>query len=696
MSIHPGVEDVKQEVPMNPSMKSDVIGRVRNMRLAKRNVLLPLFDTIVNSIQAIEDRNSLRRGKIEIHIVRIPQQTVCKGEDEKKFQEEIIGFIVKDDGIGFDRTNFESFQTSDSRQKEKRGGKGIGRFLWLKAFQKAHIESRFRENGNYQERSFDFVLDENAIQNHRLVSSQDVASPGTEISLENIRKEYKQQVPRRAETIARRILEHCIMYFMSNDCPEVVVIDDADPINLNKIFKEEIQPTIKSEPFTVKNQSFRVQYLWFHNPDRDGHRIVLCAHQREVSKEPLIKHLPDLKLYKNPDDKSKYEASLTAYVSGEYLDRFVNAERTDFNITKQKNQGQRFIESLDVSEQEIIENVVQCIRHELRDTLGEIEREKMEQFKQFTIERPRYRPLLKYVPDRLREIPPGLSEENLDLEMHKISKELEVALKEEGQKYLADEKDTKEEDPEYDTNYNRYIEKVEALGASKLAEYVVHRKTILNLLAASLRPGENGKYPPEEKLHRILYPTRATSDDNEFVEQNLWIVDEKLTYHTYLASDTPFKKMAPVESESEKRPDILIFNGPTAFVDKGYPYESIVIVELKRPERTAYQDEEPENPLRQIYNYIRELKSGKAKDKDDMTLRIADDTRFYCYIIADPTDKLVQILEDNGFTRTPDGDGYYFFNTTHNAYVEMISYRKLLEDAKKRNRILFDKLGIPS
>ena len=27
-----------------------------------------------------------------------------------------------------------------------------------------------------------------------------------------------------------------------------------------------------------------------------------------------------------------------------------------------------------------------------------------------------------------------------------------------------------------------------------------------------------------------------------------------------------------------------------------------------------------------------------------------------------------------------------------NAYIEIISYEKLLEDAKKRNRILFDKL----
>lgn len=29
-----------------------------------------------------------------------------------------------------------------------------------------------------------------------------------------------------------------------------------------------------------------------------------------------------------------------------------------------------------------------------------------------------------------------------------------------------------------------------------------------------------------------------------------------------------------------------------------------------------------------------------------------------------------------------------------NAYIEILSYDKIINDAKKRNRILFDKLGI--
>jgi hypothetical protein len=44
---------------------------------------------------------------------------------------------------------------------------------------------------------------------------------------------------------------------------------------------------------------------------------------------------------------------------------------------------------------------------------------------------------------------------------------------------------------------------------------------------------------------------------------------------------------------------------------------------------------------------------------------------------------------------TPDNLGYYVYNPALSAYVEIISYTKLLQDAKKRNRILFDKLHLP-
>lgn len=44
---------------------------------------------------------------------------------------------------------------------------------------------------------------------------------------------------------------------------------------------------------------------------------------------------------------------------------------------------------------------------------------------------------------------------------------------------------------------------------------------------------------------------------------------------------------------------------------------------------------------------------------------------------------------------TPDGAGYFKFHTQLNCYIEILSYDKMLDDAKKRNRAFFEKLQIP-
>jgi hypothetical protein len=44
---------------------------------------------------------------------------------------------------------------------------------------------------------------------------------------------------------------------------------------------------------------------------------------------------------------------------------------------------------------------------------------------------------------------------------------------------------------------------------------------------------------------------------------------------------------------------------------------------------------------------------------------------------------------------TSDGQGFFGYNPGVGAYIEIIDFDKLVQDAKRRNRILFDKLGIP-
>lgn len=42
----------------------------------------------------------------------------------------------------------------------------------------------------------------------------------------------------------------------------------------------------------------------------------------------------------------------------------------------------------------------------------------------------------------------------------------------------------------------------------------------------------------------------------------------------------------------------------------------------------------------------------------------------------------------------PDKQGYYGYHTNHRVHYEVMDYGKMLSDAKKRNRIFFDKLDL--
>jgi hypothetical protein len=673
-------------------MLADVVGRVNNTNLPKNKALLPLFEAIVNSLHAIEEHTGNGKGKIDIQIHRDHQQMHMHDEDEQiKVANLITGFSITDNGIGFNARHFDSFKTADSRLKENLGGKGIGRFLWLKAFDNVQISSVYSENGNYLARNFDFVLNEIPIQNYN-EGAADFKRHKTEVQLAKIKKAYQDALPKKYTTIADKIIEHCLFYFLSDKCPLIVLHDEDEdsPLNLNERFDEKVKPYTDSESFNIKKHDFNIQYLTLYFGDTTSHRFHLCANQREVLDEQLYKYLPDLKSQRLVDE-DKQEFAFVAYVSGDYLDKSVNTERTDFNFAKDSKDE---IDVFDVSKKELSQEIVNCIKEHLKENLAEIEKEKFKQFEKFASEEnPKYRPLLKYAEKELKTIPAGLSDEKLDLEMYKALSSYEARLKEEGCRFIGTEVEPAEDDLEFQQAYDTYIEKVTESGKARLAEYILHRKVILNLLEKSLQRQDDGKFSKEEKVHQILYPMRTTSEDNSFENQNLWIIDEKLAYHYYLASDLKFSQMKPLEVDSDKRPDILVFDKPTAFVEGEFPFYSVVVIELKKPEKKDYSEDK--NPIQQVYDYIDILRSGTAEDRNNSVLRLDDRTRFYCYILANLTPQMVRFSKSYRFSVTPDNMGYYGYNDNYNAYVEVIDYKKLLEDSKKRNRVLFDKLGLP-
>ena len=50
-------------------MLVDVLGKVNNIKIYRRDALLPVFEAVVNSIQSIEENSDCNDGKIKIKII---------------------------------------------------------------------------------------------------------------------------------------------------------------------------------------------------------------------------------------------------------------------------------------------------------------------------------------------------------------------------------------------------------------------------------------------------------------------------------------------------------------------------------------------------------------------------------------------------------------------------------------------------
>lgn len=136
------------------SLNTSLKGRLRNTNLPITYSLFPLFEAVVNSIHSIDilkKEKANYNGKIIIKILRSPHMITYEG-----FENNIIGFEIIDNGIGFNKDNYNSFRTLDSEFKMNLGCRGIGRLLWLKAYDIVKIKSTFLEQGKIFLREFDF------------------------------------------------------------------------------------------------------------------------------------------------------------------------------------------------------------------------------------------------------------------------------------------------------------------------------------------------------------------------------------------------------------------------------------------------------------------------------------------------------------------------------------------------------------
>ena len=233
---------------------SDNAGRIENISLAPnvKNAIFPLFEAVMNSIHAIEERfgpDGLAQGNIEITL---------HGDE----QGEYTGFTVKDNGVGFNVDNLTSLRRFDSRKKAKLGGKGVGRLLWLKVSEEAAIRSTFfGPTEQVMTSTFRFTVAD-PIMDYAEVPSVH-KEIGTSVTINPFRSAFATRLPKKADTFANRLIAHFVSYFTNISHPQITIVDTTDPgsspIDLFDIFSEKVERDSDftfavdgvDEPFTI-------------------------------------------------------------------------------------------------------------------------------------------------------------------------------------------------------------------------------------------------------------------------------------------------------------------------------------------------------------------------------------------------------------------------------------------------------------
>jgi hypothetical protein len=681
------------------SMNTYLKGRLRNTTLPRNQGLMPLFEAVVNSLHAIaEESVDPSYGEILVEIIRSPQ-TKLAFEDGKSRrgappQEPIVGFQITDNGVGFNDQNMTSFETLDSDYKAKQGCRGVGRLLWLKAFEAVTINSAFKdEGGGAKSRSFTFT----AAHGVGSLTTKDLP-PGSKLStcvqLSGFERAYRDISPKNAATIANSLFEHCLWYFVRDGgAPNMKIRDGLEVIYLEDVYKDYMQSSSTKESISIKGKAFELTHLRLKaGPDRQ-HFIAWCAANRVVDKENISGKIPGLH-GKIKDDAGDF--FYACYVTSPFLDQHVRPERIGFDIEEISDD---LFSGTELCLSEIRGAIIAASSSQLRNHLEENERSGRERVEIFVAKRaPRYRPILSRIDAAKLSVDPEISDKELELLLHKQLAEIEGSLLSEGHEVMNYGKG--ETPAQYKARLKSYLEKVDDIKKSDLANYVFHRKIIIDIFEKAIQVGVDGKYSREDLIHELIMPMRKTSDDVFAESSNLWLIDERLAFHNFLASDRPLSALPITGSTANKEPDICalnVFDEPM-LVSEGQrlPLASIVVVEIKRPMRNDAAAGEDKDPIEQALGYLERIREGGVKTSRGREIPGSDTVPGFCYVISDLTKSVRSRCKFHNLRVTSDNQGYFGYNDNFKSYIEVISFDRLLNAARERNRAFFDKLGLPT
>jgi len=475
-----------------------------------------LYEAITNSIQANATNIEI---KFIYNILDFNKKDI---KDNKKVLESIE---IIDNGIGFTSKNIKAFKEyKTDNKKVEFGCKGVGRFLYLKLFEKVEIRSL--------DKKIDFVVNKDIE-----AISQDNTIDTTTVKL----SQAKRKIVVDYKTLENDLKEHFIAYFKllkdENKKVNIIIYEDN---NKNFTIKSDDIPKFEKKDFKIGSHIFILSYVF--DDKTIPNQGYYCAGKRVVKRNSELDSNKKIKFFN--------QFNFLFLLESQYLDENVKSDtRDDFTIYPKRKNSEDLYGSISWEE----------IREKLKIEIENIA--KMHNIDLDKIARDNLNKAISSVP----YLGFYLKNNNSLLDSDELIRNAKNRLE-------ADKKAIREND---EKDYH----KLSIVTQSELAEYIFDRQAIIDKLKSLT--DENSI---EKELHN-LFMKQYTKDENEsYRSNNLWLFDDRFMSYDKVFSEAQLQEIFPELIKNLERPDILSI-GEMNIISNTYDKDDItdiVIIELKK------------------------------------------------------------------------------------------------------------------
>lgn len=658
-----GVIDGKLDELIKPDMRA-VLSRT-HLSHTLHDFLIPVFEAVSNAMHGIEarfgEKEASERGKITIKFEYANNPLRLK-------------ITITDNGVGLNDDNYKSFKTPFSGYKLKAHGRGFGRFMAFKVFNRSIYLSRYEFFSNKLIRSFQFDL----LRDKEFILLEDTPEfneTGVCVVYDQLLTPWHDLVRElQSKDVADLIASHFLPYFLYRWLPEIMIqFDEQEPESIKAHFSAvfvqfksgEFQFEIDGASEIVmysltkipKTKSFKNHCLLFSAADR------IVGAPRDLSNKLGQPHFLD---------KKNESYIVLAVVRSTAFESRLNDPRTGLNLGIKTVEGivSKISDVIQESEAAQIDKIKSEQSHNLTDALKE-------------------NPILrlglkgKSVTEYVAAKPNNWSAEEFvsDLAIERFRASTDLS------KQIASIME----------NPDQYREKIEGLASrldanqkEALAEYVLHRKSVIELVAAARKFRPDGGRTPEDVIHELVFRRFTDNVEANYFEHNLWLIDDALAFLPYISSDRTLHGGG--RKTGDKVTDIAFFDDSMVLGDNDGT--TVTIVEFKRPSRDDYSfGNIKKDPVLQVIETLEKATERGSITKTDGTFfAFRGVVRRFAFIIADHTPSLEKVLRRHDFKNDWNPEIFLKYRDTEQIFIQAFGYDTLVANAKKRNQAFFSVL----